>query len=165
MSDALAIKPHDLAAGEISGWRGRCLDLFARGERIIDAVLEVAGDLDPALTMKHLAGQRIADLRKLASAEKGASEKQKLAVLACLERWQAVHSKRAFFAHGIVTALIDKQAGWHVQLDFTRYQGKQRDRQRWSISNQEAMRFEQELAHETHVLSAQLGQFRKRLAL
>jgi hypothetical protein len=164
VSEASIVKPHDLAAAEISGWRGRCLDLFAKGERIIDTVLEAADGGGVPVSMKHLAGQRIADMQKLAAAEKGATEKQRHAGLACLEGWQAVHSKRAFFAHGVVTTLIDKQAGWHVQLDFTRYQGKLRDRQRWTISQQEALEFEERLVRELQALSAQLGQIRKRLA-
>jgi hypothetical protein len=154
------LKPHDLAAAEINGWRGRCLDLFARGERAVDMALEAVSKLE--LPMKPLAGQRLADVVRLAVEDTGATEKQSSALLLALERWSLINAHRAYLAHGVATVLLDRQGEWHVQFDFVRYQSKRRDQQRWPLSKDEALQFEAELEQAFKAISAQLGQFRKR---
>jgi hypothetical protein len=157
------LKPHDLAAGEINGWRGHCLDVFAKAERAIASTLEVANAQDCSITLRHLAGHRLADLAKLAMSRSATNDKQCKVLLEALDAWLAVESKRAFLAHGVATVLIDRLGSWHVQLDFTKYQGKGLERLRWTCSKEEATQFEEELQAEFKRLSTHLGQFRKNL--
>ena len=158
-------KPHDIATGVISSWRGRCLDFFARGERSVDMALELVSSRDASLSMKPLAGQRLADVVRLAVEEGGATEKQSTGLLLALERWSSINAKRAYLAHGVTTVLLDRHGDWHVQFDFIRYHAKRRDAERWACSKEEALQFEAALAEAFKALSAQLGHFRKRLAL
>lgn len=163
MSDQSLAKPHDIAAGEIDGWRGRCLDLFAKTERAVAVALEAACDKDASLTIRHLAGQRMADLIKLIEGDGKATEKQRNALRRALEAWERVEPQRAYLAHGVATVMLDRQASWHAQFDFTKYQAKNRDPQRWNCSKREAEQFEADLEQGFKNLSAQLGQFRTRL--
>ena len=164
MSDESPPKPHDIAAGEIDAWRGRCLDWFAKGERAIALTLEAAAKNDAALTIRHLAGHRLADLAKLAAGDGKATERQAKALSGALEAWRQIESRRAFIAHGVATVLMDRNAKWYVQLDFSNYQAKSTERLRWTSSKDEAEQFETELEQGFKGLSAQLGQFRKRLS-
>jgi hypothetical protein len=163
VSDASLAKPHDIAAGEIDGWRGRCLDLFARGERAIALSREAAAERNASVTIRHLGGQRPADLAKLVNEDTQATAKQSKTLLSSLDAWLAVEGRRAFFAHGVVTALLDRHGAWHAKLDFTKYQASKRERQSWTCDRQEALQFEADLEREFKQLSTQLGQFRKRL--
>jgi hypothetical protein len=163
MSEQPIAKPHDMAAGQINSWRGHCLDLFAKAERAIASALEAACDKNPSLTIKHLAGHRLADLARIVTDTGTANEKRSKALLDALAAWQCVDAKRAFLAHGVSTVLLDRHGAWHVQLDFTRYQSKRRDRERWSLSELEAAQFEDDLEQKFKLLSTQLGQFRKGL--
>lgn len=164
MSDQSIAKPHDIAAGEINGWRGRCLNLFAKAERAVALTLEIANQQNASLTIRHLSGQRLADLAKFAEGIGQMTEKQHKALLFALESWQRVECKRVYLAHGVLTVLLDRQADWHVQLDFTRYLTKSREPQRWNCSRREAEQFEAELEKGFKDMSAQLGHLRKRLA-
>jgi N-acetylglutamate synthase-like GNAT family acetyltransferase len=165
LSEATPLKPHDLAAAEINGWRGRCLDLYARGERSVDHSLELASRCDGIPAMKPLAGQRLAEVLRLAVEEPGTTEKQSTGLLLALERWSGINAQRAYLAHGVATVLLDRQGAWHAQFDFVRYQGKRREPQRWALSKNEALQFEAELEQAFMVLSAQLGHFRKRRSI
>ena len=80
-----------------------------------------------------------------------------------LEAWERVEPQRAYLAHGVATVMLDRQASWHAQFDFTKYQAKNRDPQRWNCSKREAEQFEADLEQGFKNLSAQLGQFRTRL--
>jgi len=35
VTELSGIKPHDQACAEIAAWRGRCIDLYCRGERVV----------------------------------------------------------------------------------------------------------------------------------
>jgi hypothetical protein len=163
VTDASAVKPHDIAAGEIDGWRGRCLNLFAKAERAVAVTLEALADRNASLAIKHLAGHRMADLTKLAAAEVGATEKQSKALLAALDAWPVLESKRTYLAHGVSTALLDKHGAWQARFDFTGYRPNKCERLSWTCSKQEALEFESQLEREFKLLSGQLGHFRKRL--
>lgn len=162
MSDETLANPYDIAAGEIDGWRGRCVDLFAKAERAVALALEAACDRDESLTIRHLAGQRLADLIKLVENDDKATEKQRNALRRALDAWERVEPQRAYFAHGVAKVLLDKQGNWHAQFNFTKYQAKSREPQRWNCSKREAEQFETDLEQGFKDLSAQLGHFRKR---
>ncbi|HWK41069.1 MAG TPA: hypothetical protein VNR60_03980 [Croceibacterium sp.] len=164
MSGEVVVKPHDLAAGKIYGWRGRCIDFFARGERTVAATLEAVCEKDTSLKIGHLAGQRLSDLRKIVEIDSNATKRQQKIALQALNDWQKVEVRRPYFSHGVVTVLIERNSDWHVRLDFTKYQGKTREPQSWSCSVVEAQQFEAELECAFKNLSSQLGQFRKRLS-
>jgi hypothetical protein len=163
MTELWGIAPYDQAAGVIDSWRGRCLNLFARAEHAVSKTLEAGLERDGAIKIRHLAGQRLGDLTTLVQGQE-MTAKQRDALTAALADWAHVELKRAYLAHGVVLALLDKQSCWHVQLDFTAYRGSAFERCRWNLSGLEAEAFEKQLATACHALSAQLGHFRKRLA-
>nr|WP_166177670.1 hypothetical protein [Altererythrobacter segetis] len=163
MSDQAGLKRHDLASAEIDGWRGRCLDIFARGERAVSLALEAARAKDGTLKIKHLAGQRMSDLAEIVSAEK-ATLKQTRAIQTALESWAQVEGRRAYFAHGVVTVLLNEQGIWHVQLDFAAYRSSRVEDHRWNLSRSEADAFEAQLIEAFAELSRELGQLKKRLS-
>src|SRR5207253_8441880 len=106
VTELQVVKPLDQATAEIAGWRGRCLDLFARGERAIGQALEVRA-AEAGAKINHLAGQRVAQLEKIA-ASREATAKQRLAYDTAVAAWKDVDARRAFLAHGIATALLDR---------------------------------------------------------
>ena len=164
MSSEPGITPHDIAAAEINCWRGRCLDLFAKAEAAVDLALRSAIERGMAASMKHLTGQRLAEIVSLASSEARATDRQKQALIASLENWQALYAKRNFFAHGVATVLMDRHGRWSVQLDFWVYRTGREILERWSWNKDEALQFEADLEQCFKALSAQLGCFRSRLA-
>jgi hypothetical protein len=105
----------------------------------------------------------MADLNKLAASEAGATEKQSKALLAALDVWPGLEGKRTFLAHGIATVLLDKHGSWQARFDFTSYRPNKRERLSWICSKGDALEFEALLEQAFKALSAQLGQFRKRL--
>ncbi|HEX9807601.1 MAG TPA: hypothetical protein VGA34_11970, partial [Alteraurantiacibacter sp.] len=59
-----ASSPHVVARKQINEWRGRCLDLFAQGEKAIAVLLENARVAQIDVKLHHLAGQRTKELAK-----------------------------------------------------------------------------------------------------
>jgi hypothetical protein len=160
VSELPVLRPYDQATAEIAGWRGRCLDLFARGERAIGSALETSGR-DPDSKINHLAGQRMVQLERVAASPE-ATGKQRQAFDAARTAWKEVDAKRAYLAHGVATPLLDKNGAWQVRLDFTDYRGSKLERRQWTASRSEAYDFEARLASAFKLMSAQLGQLRKR---
>lgn len=155
-------KPHDIAAAEIEGWRGRCLNFFARGEHTVAAALASARAKDPAVRIQHLAGQRLAELQRIGQIATG-TEKQKAALAKALSDWRACDEHRPCFSHGVMTVLLDRTGEWHVQFDMTAWQSSLARPIRLTWSKVEAFEFEKRLTECFNSLSGQLGQFRKSL--
>ncbi|WP_435199850.1 hypothetical protein [Qipengyuania sp. 902] len=111
--------------------------------------------------IRHLAGQRLADLLKLSEDIPG-SAKRLQAFSKTLSHWQTIETKRQFFAHGTVI-LGSNTNGWIALFDTVDYRGKERTEQRWAVTEAEATEFTDELKHAFECLGGQLGHFRKRL--
>lgn len=155
-------RPHDLAKAEIDAWRGRCMNIFARGEKAVtDSLLTASGGtavprLDP------LAGQRLNSLEKLVEAHE-ATKPQKGALLDAIAAWRLHDEKRPLLSHGVATELMDRHGVWHVQLDFIAVQKGVGVPNRATFGKGEAETFEKSLHAAFTRLSQQLGQLRKRL--
>ena len=134
-------------------------------EAAADEVFHVSGVLDDdgCVTIKHLAGQRTADLEWLTRNETG-TVKQRQALSNALAGWAELEARRAYIAHGVVTVRVDKNGLWRARVDFTAYRNGPGEKCRWSFSRTEADDFEMSLERGFRALSAQLGQLRKRLA-
>ncbi|MXP40226.1 hypothetical protein GRI75_01030 [Altererythrobacter soli] len=156
-------RPLDIAASQIDAWRGRCISLFARAESAVGRSLELAAVHGNAVKLRHLGGQRLADLIALTEGCAGTA-KQAESLRSALIQWKAVESHRTFFAYGVATALLNKKSHWYVVLDFTAYRGNSPEAERWTLSSQEAEEFEERLARCFADLSRELGLFRVRLA-
>lgn len=163
MADAYHPSPFEIAQAEIDGWRGRCIDLFSRGEHAVGRALEQAIACGRAVKLRHLAGHRLSDLSAFAEAS-GGTAKQVQALREAIEAWTAIEADRVFLAHGTRTVLIDKHSAWFVLLEFTAYRGNAAEPRRRILTRLEAEQFEALLKERCADLSAQLGQLRKRLS-
>lgn len=164
MSDlsTAGIKPHDLAKAEIDGWRGRCINIFSRGEKAVTDCLTAASDGKTPVRLEPLAGQRLNSLEKLVGATE-ATKAQKDALIASITAWRLHDEKRPIFSHGVAIELLDRLGSWHVQFDFVAVSKAAAVPCRTTFSKAEAESFEKSL-HEAYTkLAGQLGQLRKRL--
>ena len=163
MREFPGLTPGDQACAQIAAWRGRCINLFSRGEAAVIRALEAAIAKGHTITIKHLAGQRTADLEWLTRNETG-TVKQRQALSNALAGWAELEARRAYIAHGVVTVRVDKNGLWRARVDFTAYRNGPGEKCRWSFSRTEADDFEMSLERGFRALSAQLGHLRKRLA-
>ncbi|KUO56675.1 MAG: hypothetical protein APF78_11230 [Sphingomonadales bacterium BRH_c3] len=155
--------PYKNARTEIDSWRGRCLDLYARSEKAVALTLETAKQHDHPVKLRHLAGQRLDDLLSITDQDNGTA-KQKEALARAIDGWRAIESHRVFLAHGTMKELLDRKGKWHAQFDVTTYKSNNPTPDRMMISQTEALELQADLEKGFKSLSAQLGQFRKRLA-
>lgn len=160
--DPAGLKPHDLAKAEIDAWRGRCLNVFSRGERAVTDSLLLAHQKSPNLRLEPLAGQRLNTLEKLAS-EHCATEALRTAIQAAIRGWRLYDEERPFFSHGVAIELVDRLSRWHVQVDYIAVQKGVGEPRRRTWSKAEAEGFEKGLHQAFSALSGQLGQLRKRM--
>ncbi|WP_394730287.1 hypothetical protein [Altererythrobacter sp. GH1-8] len=160
--DPAGLKPHDLAKTEIEAWRGRCLNIFARGEKAVTESLASARETSSNLRLEPLAGQRLNTLAKL-DEDHCSTEKQKAALRNAVALWREHDEKRPYFSHGITAEFLDRKGEWHVQIDFVAVQKGACEPQRLIWSKQEAETFEASLQNAFNRLAVELGQLRKRL--
>lgn len=162
MSEQTGLKPHDIASAHIESWRGRCLDFFARAERAVGQMLETAMIAGKPVKLRHLGGQRLVDLAAFAETC-GGTAKQVAVLRLSLQNWQTVEARRSFLAHGVATALLDRNSRWFVTLDFTAYRSNAPAPERWTLSGSEAAEFEKRLSEAFAALARELGQLKRRL--
>lgn len=162
-SDPSYPKLHDLAKAEIDAWRGRCLNIFARGEKAVTDCITGALVTSPEFRLEPLAGQRLNTLEKLAEKHSG-TEAQKVALSKAIIEWRRNDEKRPFFSHGVATELLDRKGLWHLRLDFIAIQKGKSEPRRLTLSKVEAEELEKSLHAAFKTLSGQLGQFRKHVA-
>ena len=155
-----ADKAANLSADE---WRGKCLNLYARAEQAVGSALEDAHRANATPKLRHLAGQRLADLIVTVEA-KGGTGKQMKAFSSALGAWKAVESQRQFLAHGVASTSVDIRGCWTLLLDVVVYRNNQRSSDRWAIKQAEGEEFLRSLEDAFAKLSGQLGHFRKRIA-
>ncbi len=155
------LSPHDLARAEIEGWRAECLDLFAQGEVLIGALLELARDAGLRVNLFQMASQRTVEAVRLVDLLGEATEaKDASAVLAS---WQGLESRSDILAHGVATETVDRGGNWYAMFDMISYRGNRAARGRWAVSRVEAEVFLQELEHSFIILKSQLGAIRLEL--
>ena len=97
---------HRQAIDEANRWRGRCVNLIARGELIIGQALlkELGGKKMPLLF-----GQRIAGLAELVKSQ----PKQAKA----LEDFKLQAGDRNFIVHGVGKVFVDSHGQWLLTLE------------------------------------------------
>lgn len=113
---ALPRAPFEAAREAAAAWRGRCLDLFARGEAAVtETLLLLAADdeLGASIKLPHLVGQRYDSLSNAIGAEGAFADKGKSAASA-LERFRQHDALRALMAHGTFTVTLDHRGRWHI---------------------------------------------------
>ena len=162
--EVTALKPHEIARIEIETWRGHCLDVFAKGERVVGQTLEslrLSAKGATTIKLRHLAGQRADDLAKHIS-DSGISAKQAKSVASALASWREFEERRNYLAHAVSTVTLDAKGGWFVLFDMTVYRSDQGAAQRWALGATEAAQFAHQLEASGKHLSAQLGQVRAR---
>ena len=159
-----ALSPHAVARTQINEWRGRCLDLFAKGENAIADLLVGAAAANFEVKLHHLAGQRTKELAKLLDVN-GPSKKQIEAGQRAIERWQKIETKRAPLAHGTLTATMDESGDWYAIFDMVDYRTNSITPIRLTISCKEADEMTNELKTALARLKGELGHIKKRLKL
>ncbi|MEP0390516.1 MAG: hypothetical protein ABJ205_09020 [Erythrobacter sp.] len=152
--------PHSFARDEIDAWRGRCIDLCARGERAVSKTLQEALKCDHLVKLSPMAGPRLREAQTLFDTMSG-TEKQHKAAAKTIKDWCDIEPKRAFLAHGELTTLLDPRSNWHARFDLTRFKANAPIEESWVLDRQEAHMFEEELQHSFASLSQQLGQLRR----
>ena len=88
-------------------WRGRCVNQFARGERLISEALLTAV---PGAKLPMLLGQRVDKLAKLVEAKPKSAN--------AIETFRGLGSIRNAIVHGDGSVFIDGQGRWLLQLTF-----------------------------------------------
>jgi hypothetical protein len=161
--EPVGLKPHDLAKAEIDAWRGRCINIFSRGEKAVTDCLTAASEGKPPVRLEPLAGQRLNSLERLVG-EHEATKAQKDALISAIATWRLHDEKRPTFSHGVATELLDRHGVWHVQFDFVAVTKAAGLAYRVTYSKSEAEIFEKSLHDAFTKLAGQLGQLRKRLA-
>jgi len=156
------LSPHDLARAEIEAWRSECLDLFAQGEILIGALLELARDSGLRVNLYPVAAQRTVEAVRMIDILIGDNTEAKDAS-AVLASWQGLESRSEILAHGVCTEVVDREGNWYGLFDMISYRGNRAARGRWAVSRAEAEAFLQELDHSSIILKSQLGAIRLEL--
>ena len=150
------------AENAVSCWRGHCLNYFGRVESAVGNTLQAAVTVGKAEKLRHLAGQRLADLIAVVG-DLGGTLRQQAAFKAALSRWEEVEGKRQFLAHGVACVSTTSNGDWVALFDLTIYRGNAASSGRWAVKQTEAEQFLIDLADAFKSLSGQLGHVRKRL--
>jgi hypothetical protein len=153
---------HDIARAEIEGWRGECLDNFAKGDSLIGSLLEAAAARGFEVQLFALAAQRTMEAARLVDLV-GGSEVEVEDAAKALEEWQAVESRGELLAHGTVIEVLDRHGQWFAVIDVVSYRAGKANKGRWAVSQGEADAFLKQLAGAFNRLRAQLGCLRLRL--
>ena len=153
---------HGEIAQSVDCWRGQCLNYFARTEAAVSRSLDAAQKSGKIRNIRHLAGQRLADLITL-SDEISSTDKQRSAFSNALESWRNIELSRQYLAHGVATVAVDNKGGWIAIFDLKTYRSNLGKDERWTVKQYEAEKFTQQLDAAFKTLSGQLGQFRKRV--
>lgn len=161
-SDLKPLSAHQIARAEIEAWRGKCIDLFARGERAIISALQTAQASGKEVKISPMAGPRFSEIQSLIL-KVDATQKQRDAASAAINLWQEVEPKRAFLAHGELTTLLEAQGGWHARFDLTRVKANTPIEEQWVLDRPETTKFNDRLKSGFVSLSCELGSLRKRL--
>ena len=96
---------HGDAIERANAWRGRCVNLFARGEAIIGQTLIARA---PGQPLPMLLSQRIARLRKAVA---GTGDQEQ-----ALDEFSAFANERNAIVHGEGKVFIDRNGGWLLIL-------------------------------------------------
>jgi hypothetical protein len=154
--------PHDVARSEVEAWRGECLDLFAQGEAMIGALLELAMARNFEVRLHPLAVQRTLEAERLVELV-GGSEIEVEDAGKALADWQTVESRGELLAHGTITEALDRHGNWHAIIDTVTYRAGKANKGRWAVSQAETEDFRKQLGAAFNRLKAQLGCVRLRL--
>lgn len=156
------INEYETARAEIDCWRGRLMEIFARGEIAIAQALVCAAANGRKVRLPHLAGQRLEELTGLSLTELS-TKSQSAALTSALDGWSQIEARRPFLAHGTSSVWIDGNGGWAVVFDRTDYRAGIAVSDRWFILRAETDQFENDLMRQFGNLSSQLGQLKKRI--
>jgi hypothetical protein len=153
---------HDAARGEIEAWRGDCLDLMAKGETMIGAILELARDRDLDVELHSLAVQRTLEALRLVDLI-GGTEEELDAARKAITRWQALESRSEILSHGMLSEALDRHACWYAIFDMVSYRAGKPHKGRWVVGQDDAADFLKQLERAHTKLKLQLGCARLRL--
>lgn len=146
----------------IAAWRGECLNIYARAEQAVVKTLRLAPGTGHDVHIKHLGGQRLAEMRKLADAV-GGTAKQRVAIEAALDTWQEAEDRRRFLAHGVCSVWLNERHEWLAVFDMVTAKGRTLLEERWAVRSEEAEAYRARLHDAFQVLSRELGGLCKRM--
>ena len=118
-----------MATEEANGWRGRCVNLFARAEFAVGGALL---ERQPAARMPMLVGQKVQRL----SDDLNSPEIRKR-----LDEFAALLADRTALTHGRGKPWVDKSGSWLLTLEWVSNKGLERR----VFTAKEAMAFHQQL--------------------
>ena len=156
MSGGPALAVPQAADPSADEWRGRCLNLFARGELAVLRTLEVGRESGLISKIPHLAGQRIAALQVM-TGQLQLTEKQVLGLDNSIGEWQRLEQRRLFLAHGVMRLAFEPRGKWVLLLDVRVHRAQRASDDRWTVTQEEAGAFHAELEAGYLALSQRLG--------
>jgi hypothetical protein len=162
VQDFTQFSHHDIARAEIEAWRGECLDLFAQGEAMIGALLELGLAKKFKVQLSQYASQRTLEAMQLIDMIGGSEAEVKDATDA-LFVWQGVESRGELLAHGTSRTTLDRDGHWYAVIDMVTYRAGKPNRGRWVVNQAESEDFLKQLGKAFTKLKLQLGCTRLRL--
>jgi len=150
------------AARMADAFRGSFIDHHTRGETMIgEALLALQGDdRKPAVALPHLAGQRLAELRKALDARKSACPHLPH-VITVLDRFQRFETVRNMFCHGVATLTLDREGRWCQGYKLLRFRANAAERETLFLTEGDAATLLSELAAAVGRLPQALGHVHK----
>jgi len=150
------------AEQRIEAWRGRCIDLFARGEWAMCEVLQSAVAVGGEAQIPAASVHQAAAVRALAG-RNGTTAQEVQALDAMLTDWESFGSEREQLVHGTLTFIADHAGCWHARLGSMALIEGELTARHWMVTQDEAEVFEARLRSAFGRMSAQLGALRWRL--
>jgi hypothetical protein len=124
------------ATAEVNQWRGRCINLFANGERIVGDALAKRNPVGTKLPM--LVSQKV---KQLASDLTGSDP----ALLEHLNDFGALLVTRSALTHGVATVWLDRSKSWRVVLQWVSIRASVRKHEEQAFTRSEAESFRRAL--------------------
>lgn len=149
---------------EANAWRGHCLHCFAQVEAsVTETLLSLSERNDSVVKLRHLFGQRLADLGEVIGPEGEFAVPGKKAFEA-LEAFRVHEQLRNILAHGVAKIAVDRQGKWVMVMRQLSIRGKKAERNKLAVEQEEAEQILADLQRTSQRLNSMLGNLRRRPA-
>jgi hypothetical protein len=151
------IDMHRSAIDSVNRWRGHCVERYARLEHEVTMTLSaMAAAPGSAVRVPHNFGEKVKNLRAALCGD-GHTKLTK-----ALDSFEVHLSRRNMLVHASGKVWIDQKGGWLWHYRF-QPSGKGKPMEIGCFEEQEARKFEHDLARESQRLGGQLRELRRKL--
>ena len=152
------------AIAGVNAWRGACMQCFAQAEAATTETLLVlhrrAGSRSGKVRLRHLVGQRLADLAEVIGPDGPFEAEGKPAYLA-LQGFRELEHLRTLVGHSVAKVALDRKGQWIVLLRHLSIRAKTEERSTSAIEQVEAEELLGDLRKRSRRLCAQLERLQK----